>query len=57
MIGQDVHQVIFGYSWKAKVIGVWEHGYIVKVDDMYKDQFDAWGSDLVHYPFFSGVFK
>lgn len=57
MIGQNVHQVVFGYSWLAKVIDTWEHGYVVQIDDRHKEQFDKWGADMVQRLFHSGVYR
>ena len=43
MIGRQVHQVVFGYSWIAKVIGVWKYGYVVEIDQRHKEQFEKLG--------------
>lgn len=56
-IGQEVHQVVFGYQWIAKVVDIWQYGYKVQIDDRHKEQFDKWGQDLIQFPFFSGVYK
>ena len=57
MIGRQVHQVVFGYSWIAKVTGVWKYGYVVEIDERHKEQFEKWGADMVQYTFFSGVYR
>lgn len=57
MIGTKAHQVIFGYSWLVTVVGEWEYGYIVQIDERHHEQFDKWGAEYTQYPFYSGVYK
>lgn len=57
MIGTKAHQVIMGYQWIVTITGEWEHGYIVEVDERYKEQFELWGQPMTQYPFYSGVYR
>lgn len=57
MIGTKAHQIIMGYQWIVTVTGEWEQGYIVEVDERYKQQFESWGQPMTQYPFYSGVYR